>query len=118
MNAETKLLAEVIRNAPYGANWFLSTDSYDGIKYILGSLLNITKGDWIVNITEVNRATVAELIEKHGLAMKIVHTSVESKERTVLLRGYDGMAFIGINEDFYKELNQDNIPATLDIELD
>ncbi|GAA3963307.1 hypothetical protein [Hymenobacter antarcticus] len=118
MTAETKLLAEVIRHSPDGADWFISTDSYDGIKYILGSLLTITEGDWIVNITEQNREAVASLIEKHGLSMKIVHTSVETKEQTVLLRGYDRMAFIGIKESFYEGLNQENIPTTLDIELD
>jgi hypothetical protein len=118
MTAETQLLAEVIRHAPNGAEWSISTDSYDGIKYILGSLVNITEGDWIVNITETNRDEIAKLVEKHGLASKIVHTSVESKAHTVLLRDYDRMVFIGINEAFYKELNQDNIPAKLEIELD
>ncbi len=118
MTAETKLLAEVIRHSPDGANWFISADSYDGIKYILGSLLKITEGDWIINITEINKEAVANLIKKHGLALKIVHTSVESKEQTVLVRGYDRMAFIGIKKSFYKELNQENIPTTLDIELD
>ena len=91
----------------------------DGIKYILGSLLKITEeGNQIINITEQNRKAVASLIEKCGLAMKIVHTSVETKQQTVLLRGYDTMAFVGIKENFYGGLNQENIPTTLDIELD
>ena len=118
MTAETRLLAEVIRQAPDRATWFISSDSYTGIKYILGSLLSITEGDWIVNITEANKDVIASLIEKHGLALKIVHTSIESREQTILLRGYDRMAFIGIKEDFYKNLNQEKIPPELDIELD
>ena len=118
MSSEVRLLAEVIRCVPSGSVWHISSDSWAGIKTAFDALLVDDDGDWQIMITDENRNTVAQKADAEEVAEKGVHMDIESKNKAVLFRSYDVMAFIGIDKSFYLSLNPDNIPTDLEIALD
>jgi len=118
MTAETTLLAKVIRYAPSVARWLISSDSIEEIKDVLRDFIQITRLDWITEITETNRNDVASIVEKYDLAMGAVHMTIESKEHDVLFRSYDIMCTICMDKDFCDLLNNKDLLAKLDVLID
>jgi hypothetical protein len=118
MTAETKLLAKVIRHTSNGSKWLISTDSNEEIKHVLKEFIQITRLDWIVELTEINRIDIASIIEKTDLAMGAIHMTIESKEHVVLFRSYDIMCTICMDKDFANSLNDNDLLIKLDVLID
>jgi hypothetical protein len=115
MTDKTKLLAEVIRHVPNGTKWLISSDSLEEITHVLRGFIQITRLDWIIEITETNRNDVASIVEKNDLAMGAIHMTIESKEHVVLFKSYDIMCTICMDKDFYNSLNDKDLLIKLDV---
>ena len=118
MTAETKLLAKVIQHASNGSKWLISTDSLEEIKDVLKDFIQITRLNWIIELTEVNRADIASIVEKTDLATGAIHMTIESNEHVVLFRSYDIMCTICMDKDFAASLDDNDLLIKLDVLID
>ena len=101
METETDFLLAVLRQAPHGSLWLLSTDSWKEVPRVLGpDLLHTDNLHWHVRITSVNRDRLLALAEAYELPERVVHMSLTTAQGHTFFRGEDHLDTIICDIDF------------------
>jgi len=81
MDTETDFLVAVLRQAPQGSLWLLSTDSWEELPRVFGpDLLHTDNLNWHVCITSANRSRLLALAAALELPEKVVHMSLATAQ--------------------------------------
>ena len=106
MLIETLFLSQVIHNAPEGALWIITNDSWDAIPSILHPTEVATEeGDWVIEIHCSKKNYIEKKIKDYDIGDTIIHMQLLSPNGTVLVSAFDRMLVITIDklfEEIYK----------------
>ncbi|MDO7874223.1 hypothetical protein Q5H93_05720 [Hymenobacter sp. ASUV-10] len=95
MSPESALLCEIIQAVPDESSWYITSDSWDKIPALFGSLIELR--EWEVRITDGTREKVKNIVAEYDLGEKIVHMDIVSKNGVALFVSYDRMVMIQIS---------------------
>jgi hypothetical protein len=105
MLAETLFLSQIIHNAPSGALWIITNDSWEGIPGILHPIEVVTEeGDWLIKINNDNKEYIERKIKEYDIGDTIVHMQLVSDSGVILVSTFDRMLVINIDE-WFERLN-------------
>ncbi len=80
----------LLRQAPQGSLWLLSTDSWEELPRLLGpDLLHTDPLNWHVRLTAANRDRLIALVRAHELPEKVVHMSLTTAHGHTFFLGED-----------------------------
>ena len=98
--AKNELLSAVMQAAPAGAQWFISSDSWQDIPELLAfaSEPSESAGNWKFRVTEENRGHLREIIEQYELGEKNVHMTLLSATGSHLFNSFDCLLMIIVNK--------------------
>jgi hypothetical protein len=118
MLVETKVLAEVIRHAPIGSYWYITSDSWEGIKEVFDDFIVEQEGDWRIEVLAGNRAFLCQKIIEADMGELAVHMTLELSDGSCLFRSYDRMVMVVIKKELYAKLKLLDLPADFGIEVE
>ena len=91
MGTETDFLVAVLRQAPQGSRWLLSTDSWEELPRVLGpDLLHTDNWNWHVCITSANRERLLVLTRAYELPEKVRWSRLGAQKQDVYFLSHDG----------------------------
>ena len=103
ISTKSELLAQVLSVSPVGSIWSVSKDSYEDIRIVLKGFIPFSQqGSWGLEITDSNRAKLADYVLTQDLGSDIIHTSV-SFNGDELFEAFDVMSTISMSKDFWRE---------------